>query len=106
MLDKERNRSTSYRVFIHGDCADSVFGTGDTMSCSITIYPQIVSHHAYNEVKKSSTITGVFRYDALPQWMTDSIKMLDAAAVDGAADIPDFGVLSKDVYWFIADQTK
>lgn len=73
------------------------------MACSITIYPQIEeSHHRNN----SSTITGVFRYDTLPQWMTDSIKMLDAAAVDGSADIPNFGVLSKDVYWFMADQTK
>lgn len=93
MLDNERNRTTSYRVYVVAD---------DPLDCIITVYAQLVRHHPISE----TTITGKFRYDAIPKWMTDSMKMLDAAVVDGYANIPDFGEVSKDVYWFMADQTK
>lgn len=96
MLDNERNRTTSYRVRIHHNYEEP-------LTCSIITYPQLVRHHAFGI---PATVTGVFRYDALPQWMTDGMKMLDTAAVDGSADIPDFGTMSKDTYWFMADQTK
>jgi hypothetical protein len=92
MLDNERNRTTTYRVYVVAD---------DPLDCIITVYPQLVRHHPRSE----TTVTGNFRYDAIPKWMTDSMKMLDAAVVDGYANIPDFGVFSKDVYWFMADQT-
>jgi hypothetical protein len=74
----------------------------DTLDCVITVYPQL----RYQDPINSSTVTGNFRYDALPKWMTDSMKMLDAAAVDNHAVIPDFGTVSNYVYWFMADQTK
>lgn len=99
MLDKERNRSTSYSIRVN---------ISDPLSCRVSIYPRLVHHHhPYpGGGKASNTVTGNFRYDALPKWMADAMRMLDAAAVDGYADIPDFGLLSKDVYWFMADQTK
>lgn len=95
MLDKERNRSTSYSIRVN---------ISDSLSCKVSIYPQLVRHHPGRN--RTATVTGNFRYDALPKWMADAMRMLDAAAVDGYADIPDFGLLSKDVYWFMADQTK
>jgi hypothetical protein len=96
MLDNERNRTTSYRVHRVHLVAD------DPLDCVITVYAQLVRHHP----RSDTTVTGNFRYDALPQWMTDGMKMLDTAAVDNHAVIPDFGTVSNDVYWFMADQTK
>lgn len=97
MLDNERNRTTSYSIRVD---------ISDPLSCKVSIYPQLVRHHPYPGGNNPTTVTGNFRYDALPKWMADAMRMLDAAAVDGYADIPDFGLLSKDVYWFMADQTK
>lgn len=88
MLDNERNTSTSYFIRKLPE---------DDLSCYVKTYPKRI-------YSSDNMVFGTYRYDAMPEWMVEGMRMLDAAAVDGVADIPGYGQLSSGGYWFLARQ--
>lgn len=89
MLDAERNPRNSYKVNRWDNYQDEGW-------IHIIVYRE----------GKAGTITGTYRAKEVPMWVIDSMNMLDAAAEDGVALIPNFGRVLLGNYWFMAEQTK
>jgi hypothetical protein len=89
-MHQTRDRRTSYRI-------EKVNSDLDQLTLSVTIYPPAGE-------KENVSVGSFYRVDAVPEWVTIAMDMLDASATDGVGSIPFYGSKSGMVYWLHAEQ--
>lgn len=92
MIGDKRDPDVTYRLLVANDSPDYY---------DVTVYPQKGDNDESKKVKSST-----YRTDLLPEWMHDTMKVLDVAGSD--VDVWTVGLRSDlpngRVYWFSSKQ--